>query len=219
MDVRQGPLVFLDTPVWRFVGAVLSWGLFAFSFTGLFQAAAAVMTLGGSCASGGPYAIETECPESVVVFAPLGIFGMFAAAGISLLVARGFGVSLLSWAWPILFVGLGISFFQGAADGQGVVVNILIGLMFVVMGLVPAIFLVRSGLVAASLLGTRGVRGERFAFDVDTKRYVARKLTDTAGDTVPTLGDRALSLVVWAVSAAAGVWLGLLAFAAVAAAG
>ena len=59
-----------DAPGWRLAGSVLSWAMFAFFFGGLYQTAAVVIGLGGYCASGGPYVIETECPDAVVVFAP-----------------------------------------------------------------------------------------------------------------------------------------------------
>lgn len=133
-----------DSPLWRIVGSVGSWVLFAFFFLGLYQSASVVIGLGGFCASGGPYVIETECPEAVIVFAPIGIFGMFAAAGVALIIARGFGVSLLAWAWPILFVGLGMPFILGAVSGVGVISNIIVGVLFIVMGLAPVWFLISS---------------------------------------------------------------------------
>lgn len=208
-----------DTPVWRLVGSVVSWGAFLFFFTGLYQAAAAVMSLGGSCASGGPYAIDVECPESVIVFAPLGIFGFFLSYGIALFFARGFGVSLLAWGWPILFVGLGIQFLLESAGGQGYVVNILVGLLFIVMGLAPVWFLVSSKAVKPTLVGSRSIAGERFVYEGKARRYFGLTPTEAGVEATPGPRDWAISLGLWAVSAALGVWLGLLAFAAVAAAG
>ena len=41
---------------------------------------------------------------------PLSIFGGLAAVAIGVFFARGFGVPVVSWAWPILFVGLGGGF-------------------------------------------------------------------------------------------------------------
>ena len=97
----------MNGPAARMLGSAVSWLLFSISFTLLYQVSAVVMGLGGFCASGGPYVIETQCPDAVVIFAPLSIFGGLIAAAIGLFFARGFGTPLVIWAWPILFVGLG----------------------------------------------------------------------------------------------------------------
>jgi hypothetical protein len=208
-----------DTPVWRLVGSVVSWASFVFFFLGLYQAAGLVMGLGGYCASGGPYVIETECPQSVILFAPLGIFGFFVSAGIALAVARGFGVSLVAWAWPIMFVGLGIQFFLGAAAGQGVISNSIVGALFVVMGLAPVWFVVSSKTLVPTLVGSRSITGDRFVYDGKARRYFGLTPTEGGVETTPTPRDWALSLGLWAASVALGAWLSLVAFAAVAAAG
>ncbi len=92
-------------PLWRVTGSVVSWALFTFCFTLLLLGAITVMGLGGYCASGGAYVIEIECPEAVAVTMPLSIFGGLAAVAIGVIFARGFGVPVVAWAWPILFVG------------------------------------------------------------------------------------------------------------------
>lgn len=208
-----------DSVGWRLAGSIASWVLFVFSFVGLFQAAAAVMSLGGSCASGGPYVIETECPESVLVFAPLGFFGMLLAVGVALFLARGFGVSLIAGAWPILFVGLSIPFFTGAETGDGIVVNILLGLMFVVMALAPVVVLVFSKTLVPTLVGSRNIVGDRFAYAGTLRRYFGLKPAEGGTEVSPTPRDWAISLGLWVVSVVGGGWLSLFAFHAVAAAG
>lgn len=208
-----------DTPLGRFAGSALSWIVFAFAFTGLYQAAAAVMSLGGSCASGGPYAIETECPESVILFAPGGIFGIFLSFGLALAFARGFGVSLTAWGWPIMFTVLGIQFFLGGGGGQGWVVNIVVGLLFVVMGLAPVWFFASSTALVPTLVGSRSITGERFVYEGKARRYFGLTPTDGGTEATPTVRDWAISLGLWVVSFALGAWLALLAFAAVALAG
>jgi hypothetical protein len=201
-----------DSPLWRVVGSVGSWVLFTFFFLGLYQSAAVVIGLGGFCASGGPYVIETECPEAVIVFAPIGIFGMFAAAAVALSVARGFGVALVAWAWPILFVGLGIQFILGAVAGVGVISNIIVGVLFIAMGLAPVWFLVSSKAVAPTLVGSVNLAGARFAYDGRASRYFG--LTPTKDDevTTPTGTDWVISLGLWVVSIALGSWLSITAF-------
>ncbi len=131
-------------PGWRYLGAVLSWWLFVLCFTLLYHGARTVMGLGGFCASGGPYAIEVECPPEVVATVPLSIFGGFAAAGIALALARGFAAPLLAWAWPILFVGLGLAFAIAAFTVDGGVTNAFLAVLFVVMGGVPLVLTLRA---------------------------------------------------------------------------
>lgn len=208
-----------DAPGWRFAGSVLSWGAFAFFFLGLYQAAAVVIGLGGYCASGGPYVIETECPDAVVVFAPIGVFGMFLAAGIALFLARGFGVSLTAWAWPILFVGLGAQFFVGAANGVGVISNIVVGVVFVVMGLAPVVFVVQAKALVPTLVGTVNIVGERFSYDGAPRRYFGLTPTEAEVEARPTPLDWVIALGLWIASVGLGAWLSILAFNAVGSAG
>ena len=59
--------------------------LFVASLTLVYQSMRSVMDIGGSCASGGPYVTARPCPDNVVWAMPLGIFGMMAASGLSLL--------------------------------------------------------------------------------------------------------------------------------------
>jgi len=204
-----------ESPLWRLAGSIVSWLSFSFFFLALFQTAAVVMGLGGYCASGGPYVIETECPEAVVIFAPISIFGMFFSTGVALIVARGFGVSLIAWAWPILFVGLGIQFMIGATGGQGIVVNILLGLMFIVMGLAPVWFVVSAKAVVPTLVGSQSITGQRFLYEGKARRYFGLTPTEGGEQALPTATDWAISLGLWVVSVALGGWLSLLAFNAV----
>lgn len=201
-----------NAPGWRFAGSIASWLLFAFFFGGLFQTAGVVIGLGGFCASGGAYVIETECPEAVVVFAPLGIFGMMAAAGVALAVARGFGVSLVAWGWPILFVGLGVQFIHGAVGGIGIISNAIVGVMFIVMGLAPVWFLGSARAVVPTLVGSVNIVGQRFAYDGKARRYFGLTPTEAETETVPTALDWVIALGLWLVSAGLGAWLSVLAF-------
>lgn len=205
-------------PGWRVAGSALSWLLFAFSFTALYQAAAVVSGLGGFCASGGPYVIETECPESVIVFAPLAFPGIFLAAGLALVFARGFGTPLVVWGWPILFVGLGWNFLdtalKGAADGW------FLAVLFFVMGATPLVWELRGGLRRV-LLGSHDVRDRRFVERENVPRTIYTMTRPDRGEEVvePTFGAWVLSLGTFLVSAGLGVYLALTAFAAIAASG
>lgn len=199
-------------PGWRIAGSALSWLVFAFSFVSLLQVASVVSGLGGFCASGGPYLIETECPESVVLFAPLSVPGMFVAVGIALLFARGFGTPLVVWAWPILFIGLGAVFLAGGLRGE--VVGWVLGMLFLVMGAAPLLWELRAG-PRRVLLGSHDVLDRRFRDREDAPRtfYVLSKVHD---DEVvePTAGAWLLSLGILVVAAGLGASLALSAFAA-----
>ncbi|HEY4224429.1 MAG TPA: hypothetical protein VGM70_01280 [Pseudolysinimonas sp.] len=153
----------LSSPLWRYLGSAASWLLFTFCFTLLAVGASIVMGLGGFCASGGPYVIQTQCPDVVVWSTPLSIFGGLIAVGIGALLARGFGTPLVSWAWPILFIGLGLAFLgAGLASGIDGIVFDLLALMFVVMGAVPLVLELRAS-PQAFFLGTTNADGATFA--------------------------------------------------------
>lgn len=198
-------------PLGRFLGAAGSWLLFAFFFTGLFQVSGVVIGLGGYCASGGPYVIETQCPDAVVLFAPLGVFGMFAAVGVALLAAHDFGAPVLGWGWPILFVGLGVQFLIGALAGIGILSNLLVGILFVAMGAVPLVLILRAGGLRTLLVGNRTILGEPYAGPDAKIRILPSRVTGEAAPVALGAGHVALGLGIPALAAAAGVALSVLA--------
>lgn len=206
-----------DPPIWRVIGSAASWLLFALCFTLLYLGSAVVMGLGGFCASGGPYVIETECPEAVVMYVPLSIFGGLLAVGIGLFLARGFGTPLISWAWPVLFVGLGAAFLIASAQPGGITF-LFLGLMFVAMGAVPLVFELRSS-PQRFFLGETDVAGTKFTVagsgrpSVLGHRFGMRR-GDEDATRAATAGDWALSLGLWIASAGVGVYLATLMFAA-----
>jgi hypothetical protein len=104
----------------------------------------AVMDLGGYCASGGPYAIEVECPDgvSLIMFLafPIGFLGagLMVWKGVRL---GGGWAGLVGLAWPALFLSLGFNFLQYGVSppgGGGFELGWLIpGVIFVLMGGFP----------------------------------------------------------------------------------
>jgi hypothetical protein len=148
------------TPIVRVLGSFVSWFGFAFCFSLLYLTSVTVTALGGYCASGGPYVIEVECPGNVVAFTPLSIFGGLIAVAIAIVFAQGFGTPLIIWAWPILFVGLGWTFLLSFIN-YGDITGIIIGVLFVIMGLAPLTLALRAGW-RSTLIGTVNVRGEAF---------------------------------------------------------
>ena len=195
----------------RVLGSAVSWFLFALCFTLLYLSSTIVLGLGGFCASGGPYVIAVECPDSVVAFTPLSIFGGLIAVGIGVFLAQGFGTPLVTWAWPILFCGLGIGFlteFFGTGDPTG----LIIGVMFEIMGIVPLIIEFR-GSVQRVFLGQFTVRGIQFYEGDRARRSMLSPQTPNPEDAVPpTLGNWAASLLILVVAGGAGIELGRAAF-------
>jgi hypothetical protein len=152
----------LKAPIWRYVGSAASWLLFTFCFTLLAVGASIVMGLGGFCASGGPYVIQTQCPDVVVWSTPLSIFGGLIAVGIGAIVASGFGTPLVSWAWPILFIGLGLAFLgSGITSGVDGITFDLLAVLFIVMGGVPLVLELRAD-PQAFFLGSTNADGTAF---------------------------------------------------------
>jgi hypothetical protein len=192
------------TPIIRVLGSLVSWFGFAFCFSLLYLTAVTVTAIGGSCASGGPYAIEVECPDNVVAFTPLSIWGGLLAVAIAIVFAQGFGLPLIIWAWPVLFVGLGWSFLL-AFINYGDITGIVVGAVFVIMGLAPLVLALRAGW-RSTILGTVNVRGE--AFDRSTERsgmWLPRDRNDAA--VVPTAGDWAGAILTAALGAGLGYYL------------
>ncbi len=191
------------TPVIRALGSFVSWFGFAFCFSLLYLTAVTVTALGGYCASGGPYVIETECPDNVIAFTPLSIFGGLAAVVIAIVFAQGFGTPLIIWAWPILFVGLGWTFFQSFIT-FGDITGIVIGVMFWLMGFAPLVLALRAGW-RSTLIGTVNIRGEAF----DRRRERTGMWLPNAGtneDVLPTAGDWAGAILIAALGAGLGYY-------------
>ena len=212
--LRYGERVrLINSPAARVLGSAGSWLLFTCSFTLLYLTSAIVMGLGGSCASGGPYVIETPCPDAVLVYAPLSIFGGLIAVAIGLLFARGFGTPVVVWAWPILFVGLGIDFLL-ASFMPGGVANLVVAIAFLAMGLIPLIIVLRVG-AARLLVGTTNARDRPFLDARGPTPIFGIGSRSGDRDAVPaSAGDWALALGVSVPAIVVGVWLANLALAA-----
>jgi len=200
------------SPFWRVLGSVVSWLLFSISFTLLYMGSSTVMGLGGFCASGGPYVIETECPDAVVAYVPLSIFGGLAAVAIGAVFAQGFGTPLISWAWPILFCGLGTAFLV-ASTAPGGITFLIIGIMFVVMGLVPLVLEFRAS-PQRIFLGSTTASDVRFveggAARPSLTQFSHWGARETGEPVVATAGDWTLSLGILLAGVGLGIYLATL---------
>lgn len=200
----------LDAPLWRVVGSAGSWLVFGFSFTAFVLAMFAVLGVGGTCASGGPYVIAVECPDGAGFFSVLGVYGGLGALFLALVVAREFGTRLVALAWPILFVTLGAVFviIGGSAVAEGGWVFVLLGVLFLVMALVPLGLELRAS-AQRVFLGVRDLAGLRFRERDGARPSMTSRDRPNPPDAIPpTRGDWTLSLALWIVPAAVGVWLG-----------
>ena len=112
------------------------------AMTWVFFSMRAVMDLGGTCASGGPYEIATPCPDNVAVLMTLGIPLMIIAALAGSAVAVGLGApTLLLPMWWLLFGSLGWNFLEyGLFSGDIVWGWAFCGVLFELMAL-PALWL------------------------------------------------------------------------------
>jgi hypothetical protein len=119
--------------------------LFVASLVLVYQSMRSVMDIGGSCASGGPYVTARPCPDNVAWAMPLGIFGMMAGAGLTLLAtfSEG-GPRPYVFSWSALFLALGWNFLDYGVSPPGGGTSwswLICGVTFVVMAVVPLIFL------------------------------------------------------------------------------
>ena len=118
----------------------------------IFLSMRAVMDVGGFCAEGGPYEIQTHCPEGTVLLVPLSIFGGLGSAALAGWKGAQIGgpfAGLVALAWPALFISLGWNFLEYGlwppGDEGGIVWGWLIpGVIFEAMGILPLLALLPS---------------------------------------------------------------------------
>lgn len=117
----------------------------------IFMAMRAVLDIGGFCAEGGPYEIETHCPAGVPLLMTVAFPGLFGFGG--LMVWRGARIGgsyavAAALAWPALFLSLGWNFleygFAPVGGGGWAWGWLLCGVVFVIMGGGPLLFALRT---------------------------------------------------------------------------
>lgn len=122
------------------VGAALSFALLAAAIAVIYVAMRAVMEVGGTCASGGPYVVEQECPGGTAALMALAFPTIFAAGGAFLWFGGklGSGVPYLAAiGWPALFLSCGWNFLEfgisppggGGADAGWLVCAVVFALL------------------------------------------------------------------------------------------
>ncbi|OGD26618.1 MAG: hypothetical protein A2Y56_09720 [Candidatus Aminicenantes bacterium RBG_13_63_10] len=119
---------------------------FAFCLASLWLGMRGVMDLGGFVASGGPYAVAHPAPSFVWIM-PVSIWGGLLLLFLNSVAGRRVGGLRLLWvAWPALFLSLGWNFLEYAfrpPGGGGLAWGWLVcGVVFVLMGGVPLLFII-----------------------------------------------------------------------------
>jgi hypothetical protein len=131
----------------RLIGSLVGIAGIAFSLTLLYRGMRSVQSIGGFCASGGPYQIAHQCPKGLGAVLPLSIFGGLAFLALFAISAGETGRSLLLFAWSAMFLSLGWNFVDYGlhltTSGHGINGGFLFpGVLFIVMGGVPLVWLV-----------------------------------------------------------------------------
>lgn len=214
MDARSRS-TWRDTAATRVLGSLFSWFALALALTLLFLAVSALADLGGFCARGGPYVIAVECSDAIVAFTPTSILGGLATVFLGAALAQGFGVSVLLFGWPALFVSLAVVFLQ-SFFASGDLTGLFVGLLFVAMGLAPLVVALPAA-PQRLLLGRVDAQGRAFS-EARPARAAVLPLQPPAepGVNPPSIGDWALSVGVAISGLVLGLWLGMVWFAAVA---
>ena len=138
--------------------------VFVVCLTLVYESMRAVMDIGGSCASGGPYEISRPCPKGVGWVMPVGIFGMVFAGIFSFLgVFPEGGPRPYVFSWSALFLALGWNFLDYGFDSPGGGTDagwLVCGFVFVLMGGVPLLFLLSPRAARWALWGPDSQRAD-----------------------------------------------------------
>ena len=139
--------------VWRGTQAGLALTLAVLGLTWLNRVAASVLSVGGSCGSGGAYEIATPCPSGAWM-APVGLFVGLVGLGFYLLRRPAGSPQLLILAWPALFGSLGVQFLRAATAESGAYGFWLCGIVFLVMAAAPLLLVMgERGAMVQLLVG------------------------------------------------------------------
>jgi hypothetical protein len=172
------------------IGVVGTLALVAACITVVFLAMRSVMDIGGFCADGGPYAIETHCPAGVPGLLMGGIWiGVIAAFLYAWQAPKAGAVSLAGFLWPALFLSLGWNFLEYGVsppfDGGLAWGWLIPGVLFVLMGGLPLLWvvpaLVRADSTPSNLVGSSLRQGVVAARRAASNHRIVTAPTQPAG--------------------------------------
>lgn len=212
-DARPEPPDRIAGPGWRIAGAAGGWLLFTFFAALVLRASMAVMDLGGSCASGGPYVIAVECPRAVLFVVPWAFFLTLAAVIAGAAIQRGFGTPLLSWAWGLSFGALGVESLIGGIV-HGAFWFVVGGLLFLLLSVPVLVFEYRQSPLRF-FFGATNLREEGFIVRTGRlKRMFGKKPSkvDYVQSVEATPADGVIALAATVPFAILGSWLGWITF-------
>lgn len=122
MSVATDPIEATRPGLVTYLGYLCGVAGMAAGLTLLFFGMRAVMDVGGSCATGGPYVPAVECPSGVAEVTLLGFFG----GGLATVVTGWYGATIggiysvvAFLGWPALFLSLGWNFLEYGLDPPG----------------------------------------------------------------------------------------------------
>jgi len=175
--------------------------VFSFSLTIMYHGMRGVMMLGGFVASGGPYEIAHPAPDWVWLM-PVAVLLMVISIFASIFSAlRINGPNIMALSWSALFTSLGWNFLQyGFGIGMGgqlAVGWITCAVVFLPMGLLPLIFVLRSFF--------RSLNARRNALDSEYAPPTEQ----------PHQLSWSASLLLQVILCGLGVWLGIFVFSSV----
>ena len=173
--------------------------LFSFGLTLLYHGMRGIMRLGGFVASGGPYEIAHPAPDWVWLM-PVSVLLLILPVFTSIFTgSRISGPNIMALSWPAIFISLGWNFSEfgfGIGMGGGLVAGwVICAVLFILMGIIPLIFILRSFFM--SLKG----RGDTSGIEVAEHHGQSGQLS------------WGTSIILQAALCAAGIWLGIFVFA------
>ena len=123
----------------------------ACGLTWLYLGMRSVMEIGGACAEGGPYEIQTPCPDGVPLMIVGGIFLALISVGVFVAFASRLGGQygvIGTYAWPALFLSLGWNFLEYGLNPPGPDDGLVWGwlvcaVLFFAMGGLPLLALIK----------------------------------------------------------------------------
>ena len=172
--------------VWRGTQAGLALALAVLGLTWLNRVAASVLSVGGSCGSGGAYEIATPCPSGAWM-APVGLFVGLVGLGLYLLRRPAGSPQLLILAWPALFGSLGVQFLRAASAESGAYGFWLCGIVFLVMAAAPLLLVMGERGAMVRLLVGDG-RAEPHQIDEQSQLRIPRLESDGTASRISDLG-------------------------------
>lgn len=120
----------------------------------------AVLDVGGYCAEGGPYVIETHCPAGSTLFLTLGVPLWFAGAFVGLFAAATISAPTpIVPGWGLLFGALGWNFLDYAFGDPGGHIEaswLICGIMFWAMALPAVVIFVGGRLIGRQITDAPG---------------------------------------------------------------